>query len=185
MKSVSPATSLCSVNTINAILPRLHTKLEKKRSLTQVHMHGTLCHRLTFVTRLLPTAQSVNSRHSRSAEPLTVSGHVELIIILFYFFYLFIFPFSVTTVMRMRSSCSQRGRNDHWWRWWWSVSLNQCQNYSNFQPMQLFYKIKTVVTINIQIKKLRVRQYDNSCQPMRIQKGRRWGRPPPIGLRFF
>jgi len=65
LSNISSCTTLRQYYKI--ILPRLRIpRLEKQRSLMHVHWHGTLC-RKTFVTRLVPTASGVNSRHSCSA----------------------------------------------------------------------------------------------------------------------
>jgi len=57
---------------------------EKKRSVRQVHKHETL-YRKTFVTRLVPTVSSINSRHSCSVSPSTVNCRKIVCRSLFYF----------------------------------------------------------------------------------------------------
>lgn len=100
---------------------------KKERSRTQVHRNGTLCHRKTFVTRLVATALSVNSTYSCTDESSAVNCKAFLDKLFFYFTPLPIILISGNSVIFMlfvflnadrcnarASSSSRHSRNDYY-----------------------------------------------------------------------
>ena len=103
-------------------------RLEKKRPLTQLHRHGTLCRKRSLWNQAQLLQASTQDILVLPSLQLWTVEHFQLIVILFNFFYFSVtFYFRATLlvlqswkiIMCMRSSCRGRSRNNYWWWWWW------------------------------------------------------------------